>query len=107
MEQQSVYAQQTDARGNSRRSELEVKMDILRVTGEGHSKPTQIMYKANLSWVALLAHLKALTTLGLLKEVDFANRRIYEVTPRGLDLLRRYQEVVSTIRDAPVERVSF
>lgn len=105
--QEPNRAYQSQVKGNARRSELEVKMDILRVASEGHNKPTQIMYKANLSWVALLDHLNSLTTLGLLKEVDFVNRRTYELTPRGLELLQRYQQIVSTIRDAPVETVTF
>lgn len=82
-------------------------MDILRVVSEGYSKPTQIMYKANLSWVALLAHLKNLTSLSFLREVEYANRRAYEMTPNGLELLKTYQKVVSAVREVVVEHPSF
>jgi predicted transcriptional regulator len=82
-------------------------MDILRVTLDGANKPTQIMYKANLSWVALLGHLKALTASDFMKEVDFANRKEYEVTSRGIELLQNYQKVVSAVRDLPTEKLNF
>jgi predicted transcriptional regulator len=91
----------------TRRSELEVKMDILRVTSEGANKPTQIMYKANLSWVALLGHLKQLTSSGFLTEVEYANRKVYEVSPRGLELLQSYQKIVKAVRDVPAEKPAF
>ncbi len=96
-----------ERRSSSRRSELEVKMDILRVTTEGSNKPTQIMYKANLSWVALLAHLQSLTALGFLREVEYASRRVYEITPRGLELLQSYRSVVSAVRDMPIRQLDF
>lgn len=96
-----------EKRNNSRRSELEVKMDILRVTTEGSNKPTQIMYKANLSWVALLEHLKSLTALGFLKEVEYSSRRVYEITPRGLELLQSYRSVVSAVREMPAKTTDF
>ncbi|MCJ7610052.1 winged helix-turn-helix domain-containing protein [Candidatus Bathyarchaeota archaeon] len=33
-----------------KRSRIEIYFEIPRVTHQGISKPTQIMYKANLSW---------------------------------------------------------
>ncbi len=104
---QSGLQQAPEPRTTSRRSELEVKMDILRVTSEGTNKPTQIMYKANLSWVALLGHLKSLTSSGLLTEVEYANRKVYEISPRGLELLRNYQKIVSAVKDLPLEQPAF
>jgi len=82
-------------------------MDILRVASEGFNKPTQIMYKANLSWVALLNHLKTLTALGFLDEVQNPSHRTYEVTPRGLELLESYHKVVSALRAVTSELPSF
>ena len=82
-------------------------MDILHVVAQGANKPTQIMYKANLSWVALLGHLKALTSAGLLREVEYAKRKEYENTPRGIELLQNYQKVVAAMRDLPSEQLAF
>jgi len=82
-------------------------MDILRVASEGYIKPTQIMYKANLSWLALLEHLNKLTKSGFLREEEHANRRVYELTSKGLEVLQSYQKVVSAVRDVSPEQVSF
>ncbi len=82
-------------------------MDILRVTSEGIDKPTQIMYKANLSWVALLGHLKSLIESGFLREVEYGNRKKYEITQRGSELLDNYQRVVSAVRELPPTEVKF
>jgi predicted transcriptional regulator len=106
----SLFARETNSegrRGAARRSELEVKMDILRVTSEGIDKPTQIMYKANLSWVALLGHLKSLIESGFLREVEYGNRKKYEITQRGSELLDNYQRVVSAVRELPPTEVKF
>lgn len=97
---------QAGKRNSPRRSELEVKMDVLKVTMEGACKPTQIMYKANLSWVALLGHLESLTTLGLLRAVEYASRRVYEITPKGVQLLRAYEGVVSAVDGTSVENAA-
>ncbi len=104
---QSGLQQGPQTRTTNRRSELEVKMDVLRVTSEGANKPTQIMYKANLSWVALLSHLKGLTSSGFLTEVEYANRKVYEISPRGLELLRNYQKIVSAVKDIAAEQPAF
>ena len=37
----------------TRRSRIEIHMDILRAVSEGREKPTHIMYRANLSWSKL------------------------------------------------------
>ena len=52
--------------GEGRRSLLQIRVDILRVVMEGYGKPTQIMYKANLSWNVLQSQLKAFLEAGLL-----------------------------------------
>jgi predicted transcriptional regulator len=104
---QADRALSSRSRSPSRRSELDVKMDIIRVVAEGANKPTQIMYKANLSWVGLLGHLRSLTSAGFLREVDFAKRREFETTSKGLELLQSYQSVVSAIHEVASEKSSF
>ena len=92
---------------STRRSELEVKMDILRVVGEGWRKPTQIMYKANLSWSALQEHFKSLVNAGLLREEKFAKRSEYDITPPGITLLNDYRKLTASIKRTVVEIPSF
>jgi len=95
------------ARTFSRRSELEVKMDILRVVCEECRKPTQIMYKANLSWVALQEHFKTLVAGGLLQEIKSGKRVEYELTAAGLSVLQDYRKLTNTMRQSVSTRPSF
>jgi predicted transcriptional regulator len=77
----------------SRRSQLEIRMDMLRVIKEGAEKPTQIMYKANLSWVALQTHLTQMIERGLLKWVTEGTRKRYELTLKGSSVMYAYQKI--------------
>lgn len=83
-------------------------MDMLRVIREGADKPTQVMYKANLSWVALQGHLKLLISKGLLREVEVGTRKIYEVTEKGQQVLQDYETLVERIMGPrPVQIADF
>ena len=104
----SIQVQGTDKRPPARRSELEIKMDVLRVVAAGIDRPTQIMYKANLSWIALQANLKSLVTGTFLREEDLGNRKRYELTQRGFDVLSTFQKVVEAMGALPeVQRPAF
>ncbi len=81
----------------SRRSILQIRMEILRVVMNGFGKPTQIMYKANLSWTVLQAQLAAFIGSGLLEAVEYGNRKKYEVTARGVEMLKSYDKVISEV----------
>ena len=93
----------------ARRSELEIKMDVLQVVSQGIDRPTQIMYKANLSWMALQANLKALVAKSFLKEESVGPRRRYELTQSGYEILRTFQRVLETMGTVPVvqKQISF
>ena len=104
----SIQVQGTDKRTPARRSELEIKMDVLRVVAAGIDRPTQIMYKANLSWIALQANLKSLVKGTFLREEDLGNRKRYELTQRGFDVLSTFQKVVEAMGAFPeVQRPAF
>jgi len=85
--------------GEGRRSLLQIRVDILRVVMEGYGKPTQIMYKANLSWNVLQSQLKAFLEAGLLRVEEYGSRRRYQITEKGTDMVRSYQRVVEEILD--------
>ena len=87
-----------------RRSQLEIKMDILRVVKEGVEKPTQIMYKANISWAILQTHLKTLVENGFLSEIECGSRRRYELTQKGFNILRAYYNILEQMGE---NRISF
>jgi len=57
--------------------------------------PTQIMYKANLSWVILVAHLKELVKYEIISEHKVNARMTYLLTNRGIKLLQSYLLVVA------------
>ena len=80
-----------------RRSLLQIKVDILRVVAAGYGKPTQIMYRANLSWNVLQAQLKSFVGSGMLNVEEYGSRRRYLVTPKGVEMLDSYQKVVKEI----------
>ena len=96
-------------KGPARRSELEIKMDVLQVVSQGIDRPTQIMYKANLSWMALQENLKALVAKSFLKEESVGPRRRYELTQSGYEILRTFQRVLETMGAVPVvqKQISF
>jgi len=88
-----------------RRSRLEIRMDILSCIRSGAEKPTQIMYKANLSWIALKDHLSALEEGKLLSVVEYGNRKKYELTEKAFAVLVSYSKVLQEIT-GPAERTA-
>ena len=78
----------------SRRSQLEIRMDMLAAVKVGADKPTQIMYRANLSWIALQTHLKQLLERGLLRWVADGNRKRYELTTKGANVMYSYIKIL-------------
>ena len=87
----------TTPKTSSRRSLLQIRMEILKVVMNGSGKPTQIMYKANLSWTVLQSQLKAFIGSGLLNVVDYGSRRRYEITTRGIDMVKSYERVIGEV----------
>jgi predicted transcriptional regulator len=80
-----------------RRSLLQIKIDILKAVATGYGKPTQIMYKANLSWNVLQSQLKSFIESGMLDVVEYGSRRKYLVTPKGIEMVNSYQKVAREI----------
>ena len=80
-----------------RRSELEIYRDILKVI-ESTAKPTWIMYKARLSWLTMMRHLKELMKLGLIEEIQVktkaGTRKRYKLTPKGKKILTSLNEAL-------------
>lgn len=85
----------------SRRSELEIKMDVLEAVSRGIDRPTQIMYKANLSWGTLQSNLSALVGRGFLESQDLGPRKRYELTQAGFEILQGFRKVVERMTASP------
>ncbi len=75
-----------------KRSRLEIYLDVLKTIRKGINKPTNIMYKCNLSWMPLKEILNSLIKQNLLILAEMGNRRTYEITEKGRDVLRYFDK---------------
>lgn len=80
-----------------RRSLLQIKVDILKAVENGYGKPTQIMYRANLSWNVLQAQLRSFLESEMLMVEQYGSRRRYLITPKGSEMIDSYEKVVREI----------
>ncbi|MGD0396509.1 MAG: winged helix-turn-helix domain-containing protein [Nitrososphaerales archaeon] len=69
------------------RSELEIKVHVLRAVAGGLPHPAQIRFKASISSAALQRNLPSLVKGGLLSEGGTSKRRVYTITPKGVEFL--------------------
>jgi predicted transcriptional regulator len=84
----------------TRRSKLEIYLEVLQIIKGGTSKPTRIMYSANISWQPLMRVLESLKSQDLIIEIDATegrNRdkrtsRLYEITMKGEQVIRYFKE---------------
>ena len=82
-----------DFAGQVRRSPMEMVCDILAVVSEGPTKPTHILYKANMSWKVLSSYLDFLTARGMVEKEDQegGKRSLYRLSQKGRQILRLYE----------------
>jgi predicted transcriptional regulator len=78
----------------SRRSNMEVKMDILQAIFEGARRPTHIMYRSKLSWDAYLNLITGLEEMELVSLGKVEERKIYKLTDKGARVLETYAQVL-------------
>jgi predicted transcriptional regulator len=77
-----------------RRSPMEMVCDILGVLSQGPTKPTHILYKANMSWKVLSTYLDYLMTKGIIeKDGDEGKRTVYRLTEKGKSILAMYDDL--------------
>ncbi len=80
---------------NSRRSNIEVIADMLRL---GEAGKTEIMYSANMSYSQLQKYLKFLLQLELIDKVTVGNPIVtYRVTKKGLRLLKSIDSILDVL----------
>jgi predicted transcriptional regulator len=75
---------------------------VLNQIKNGETKPTRIMYGANLSWKSLKEILVSLVAQGFVKEVLIntdgrKTKKRYEITDKGENVLQVYSKVCSLI----------
>jgi len=81
----------------SKRSKLEIYLDILKVISKGTRKPTRIMYKTNLSWKPLMKVLDSLTAQGFIVEEKEGNHILYGITDKGKNILQYFSKAMESI----------
>ncbi|MBS7646413.1 hypothetical protein KEJ24_01045 [Candidatus Bathyarchaeota archaeon] len=80
-----------------RRDKLYIIAEILEIAQEGALK-TQIMYRANLSFTQLNEYLKFMLKINLIDRIVENDREVYKATPKGLEFLQRYQEMIDLLK---------
>jgi predicted transcriptional regulator len=85
----------------SRRSKLEIYLEVLKIIKNGTSKPTRIMYQANISWQPLTRILTSMVSQGLVEAIDTNSqsrrkkdkrtKNIYQITMKGEQVIRYFR----------------
>jgi predicted transcriptional regulator len=75
----------------SKRSRLEIYLDVLKVLRKGESRPTRIMYQSNLSWKPLTQILDSLVRQEIVEVTQDNFHNVYCLTKKGFDVLEYFQ----------------
>jgi predicted transcriptional regulator len=82
----------------SKRSKLEIYIDVLKTIRKGTYKPTRIMYRTNLSWKPLMKVLGSLADQDLISVRDEGNHKFYEITEKGRNVLQYFSKAMESIK---------
>jgi len=82
-----------------RRSRKEMMLDILEAVKEGPERPTRIMYRANLSWSICQNLLGHLLERGLVRLIAEGERKRYDLTPKGSQVITWSSNIADEIGD--------
>jgi predicted transcriptional regulator len=82
----------------NRRGRLEIFLDVLKVLRRGESKPTRIMYSANLSWKPLKQILNSLIKQEIVEVTRDKSHNVYSLTEKGFDVLEYFDAAKMEIR---------
>ncbi|MDG6976134.1 MAG: hypothetical protein JRN27_08600, partial [Nitrososphaerota archaeon] len=89
---------------HGRRSKLDIVGDILRVVSDGAEKPTNVMFRANLTWPLTVAYIELLLRHRMLSTEEGGGRAVYRVTPKGSELLRSFIEMEEGTAELELDR---
>lgn len=78
-----------------RRPKIQIFYDMLEVIQKngGESKPTHILYRANLSYKRFAKYLAVLKEKGFIEEEKKGTSTVYKITQKGVEFLREYSKV--------------
>lgn len=80
----------------TRRNELDIMADLVRVATQGSTK-TGLVYNANLNFKVVKKYIKRMFDSGLLEKRD----GLYYSTQKGIDFLERYSSTMNIFSEAP------
>lgn len=89
-----------------KRSRLEIYLDVLEKVSRGVSRPTNIMYKCNLSWRPLQEVLKSLIEKGLIEKIEHRNHKYYTITEKGKEILIYLEKLILMLHSSGSEETS-
>ena len=81
----------------TRRSQMEIYVDILKAVADGKRKPTHIMYRANLSWTRLRKYIDFLISQDLLQEQINEGSSTFVLTMKGKDVIGYFKRIESEL----------
>ena len=86
-----------NARPRKYRSQIRILADILEAVsrGKGETKPTHILYTANLSHDRLVRYLDELKERQLIEEKNNPDGITYALTDKGIDFLREFKRITN------------
>ncbi|MDG6902915.1 MAG: hypothetical protein JRM80_13280 [Nitrososphaerota archaeon] len=90
--------------GHGRRSKLDIVGDVLRVVSEGSERPTNVMFRANLTWPLTLAYIELLLRHKLLSTEEVGSKSVYRITPKGSELLRSFVRLEEDAAELELDR---
>ena len=84
-----------EKRSLERRSKVSILRDILHTIQEkgGRSRPTHILYGANLSHDRLKKYLDSLEAEQFIRKIQEDGQSFYEITQKGLEFLSTYNKM--------------
>jgi predicted transcriptional regulator len=82
---------------NSKRSRLEIYLDVLNAIKKGIDKPTRIMYRTNLSWKPLMEVLDTMMAQELIKTEKQGKHTLYEITEKGKNVRNYFNGAMELI----------
>ena len=89
-----------------RRSQLEIRLNILSAVRDGVDKPTRIMYAANMSWKPVQRILSHLVEQGLLEvrvnPESRQSKKRYVLTDKGANVIDYFEKAKEIL---PLEEV--
>ena len=82
---------------SSKRSRIEIYIDVLQAIRKGVHKPTRIMYRTNLSWKPLMQVLDAMIKQQLIASENQGTHVTYKITEKGMNVLNYFNEAMELI----------